>query len=101
MQKRNDKHVKNAAWNVHELHGDGVRTDTLPEGTRITLAKNSVLYYTLPFDVYGRSVKLAGGGFFSIAHDPARPSWVEVNDLYIEHQDYTRFKVTPMGICCC
>lgn len=47
--------------------------DTLPDGSRISLNKNSKLDYPSAFGKGSREVKLSGEAFFDVAHDAAHP----------------------------
>jgi ferric-dicitrate binding protein FerR (iron transport regulator) len=53
--------------------GTTVLRDTLPDGTKVTLNKNSRLTYPLQFDQGNREVMLTGEGFFEVKHDAAHP----------------------------
>ncbi len=79
----NKKPLEKPSSVFHKIYGDGFQTDILPDGTWIMLDVNSSLSYTTPFETSERTVKLSGGGFFSVAHDPTRPFVIEVNDLHI------------------
>jgi len=83
MLERNKKPFKIVAAAITELHGDGLRTDTLPDGSIVQLDKNSILYCPLHFGDSARSLQLKGGGYFSVVHDVARPFSITVNDLNI------------------
>jgi len=59
--------------------GAAVRTDTLPDGSRVTLNKFSSL--VLARD--GRVARLTGEGFFQVVHEASRPFTVEVGGVTI------------------
>jgi transmembrane sensor len=46
---------------------------TLPDGTKITLSKNSTISYPANFNGTNREVNLEGEGFFDVHHDNAHP----------------------------
>lgn len=46
---------------------------TLPDGSRIWLNENSILYYPEEFEVNFREVKLKGEAYFEVAHQPEKP----------------------------
>lgn len=56
-------------------------TQTLPDGSLVTLNKHSSLRYTARFN---RSVALDGEGFFSIAPNPAQPFVVKVGAATVQ-----------------
>lgn len=51
---------------------DAVSTDTLPDGSTISLNRNSTLVYTASFSEE-RNVTLTGEAFFEVHHDAAHP----------------------------
>ncbi len=53
--------------------GDYLLTDTLPDGTMVTLNAHSRLTYPLKFAGKERLVQLEGEAFFEVAHDPQHP----------------------------
>ncbi|MEI6174794.1 MAG: FecR domain-containing protein [Bacteroidota bacterium] len=57
--------------------GTTVLRDTLPDGTKVTLNKNSRLTYPLRFDQGNREVMLTGEGFFEVKHDEVHPFIVD------------------------
>jgi transmembrane sensor len=62
-----------------------VRVDTLPDGSVITLNKNSAITYPDRFAGNTRQIKLNNGeAFFSIAHNKAKPFLINVNDVVIK-----------------
>jgi len=63
---------------------DKGRTDTLSDGSVITLNKHSLLYYPEHFKGAKRLVKLEQGeAFFNIVHDKTKPFIVRVKDLEV------------------
>jgi hypothetical protein len=63
--------------------GDRERTDTLPDGSVVTLAKNSSLHYPSRFAGNIRDVRLQGEAFFSVIPDVHKPFTIAVNDLVV------------------
>lgn len=53
--------------------GMGTQTDTLPDGTVVTLNAHSRLEYPQQFARDERRVQLKGEAYFEVAHDPAHP----------------------------
>ena len=51
--------------------------DTLPDGSKITLNRESKLVYPDKFSKYQRTVKLTGEAFFEVKHDAAHPFVVD------------------------
>ena len=62
---------------------NSVLTDTLPDGSVITLNKNSTLIYPETFGSKKRSVDLNGEAFFNIKADPNKPFEISVNDITV------------------
>lgn len=63
---------------------DKIRKEILPDGSTITLNKNSTLAYSTDHFSKKRIVKLKGEAFFDVKHDEANPFVVEASDLKIE-----------------
>jgi transmembrane sensor len=57
--------------------------DTLPDGSIITLNKNSALTYPSKFTSDTRSIALKGEAFFVVVPDKKKPFMVQVNDVTI------------------
>ncbi|MBR9921946.1 MAG: FecR family protein [Bacteroidetes bacterium] len=57
---------------------------SLPDGTQITLAENSLLTYPENFEGETRDVKLSGKAFFEVAHNPESPFVIEASHGTIE-----------------
>jgi transmembrane sensor len=53
----------------------------LPDGSSVTLRKNSRLSYPRDFTAHAREIYLTGEAFFEVAKDPARPFYVYANAL--------------------
>lgn len=71
-------------------------TDTLPDGSFITLNKNSSLTYQSNQYAGKRSVTLKGEAFFNVKHDANRPFSVKVNDVLISVLG-TSFNIRSIG----
>lgn len=59
--------------------GEKVITDTLPDGSVVTLNKHSTLAYPAVFAADKRQVSLKGEGFFSITPNKAKPFVIDAN----------------------
>jgi ferric-dicitrate binding protein FerR (iron transport regulator) len=57
------------------------RRITLPDGSQVTLQKNSNLTYPPSFNLTQREVTLHGEAFFQVARDPSKPFMVYANGL--------------------
>lgn len=60
-----------------------VITDTLPDGSFVTVNKNSSLSYPSRFKGDTRTVELKGEAFFNVAPDKKKPFVIDVNDVQI------------------
>ncbi|QGK75392.1 DUF4974 domain-containing protein [Flavobacterium sp. SLB02] len=58
--------------------------DTLPDGTRVTLNKNSSLSYTSRFKGNTRPVILKGEAFFYVSPDKTKPFIITINDVTVQ-----------------
>jgi transmembrane sensor len=58
-------------------------TDTLPDGSVVTLNKNSELDYPSAFKGESRSVAMKGEAFFHVSPDKKKPFIIRVNDVTI------------------
>ncbi|WP_442590798.1 FecR family protein [Pedobacter sp. AW31-3R] len=64
---------------------DEVKTDTLSDGSVLTLNKNSVLTYPATFTGNTRELRLISGeAFFSIAKDPSKPFLVQLDHAVVK-----------------
>lgn len=75
---------------------DSVRTTSLPDGSVVTLNKQSQIRYPSRMNRTERRVQLKGEAFFEVEPDPAKPFIVEVNDVTITVLG-TSFNVKAMG----
>ncbi len=64
--------------------GAHVRTDTLPDGSVITLNTHSSICFPEKFSGRKRSVQLEGEAFFNIKPDKERPFDITVDDVHIK-----------------
>ena len=63
---------------------DATREVTLPDGTQITLNKNSQLSYTVDFGKDTRNVTLTGEAFFEVVRDPKKPFIIKANEVTVQ-----------------
>lgn len=63
--------------------GNNTLTQTLPDGSVVTLNKASVLSYPEGFDGNIRSVSLEGEAFFKVAPDKSKPFTVKVDEVQV------------------
>ncbi|MCD6064402.1 MAG: anti-FecI sigma factor, FecR, partial [Flavipsychrobacter sp.] len=64
--------------------GNGVLIDTLPDGSVITLNKQSTLSYPSEFEGDSRSIALNGEAFFNVTPDKEKPFIISVNDITVK-----------------
>ncbi|HEY9260233.1 FecR family protein [Chitinophaga sp.] len=62
--------------------GQQIKSETLPDGSQVTLNKQSTIEYATSFKKE-RSVKLEGEAFFNVAQDPGKPFVLKVNDVTV------------------
>lgn len=62
---------------------ESVLTDTLPDGSFVTINKHSSLSYPSRFKDDTRSVELKGEAFFNVVPDKRKPFVIDVNDIKI------------------
>ena len=68
-----------------EIKSDAViRKEVLPDGSKVTLNKNTTLAYSTDHFSKKRIVKLKGEAFFEVVHDDSNPFLIEAADLKIE-----------------
>ena len=60
-----------------------IRQEVLPDGSRITLNKNSSLTYPQQFKGSTRSVVLKGEAFFNVTPDKSKPFLIRINDVMV------------------
>jgi ferric-dicitrate binding protein FerR (iron transport regulator) len=65
------------------LAGNRPKTDTLPDGTVVTLNRGASLRFAGGSVEKGLMVRLQGEGFFSVKHDPARAFVVQIGTVAI------------------
>jgi transmembrane sensor len=71
---------------------DKVLIDTLPDGSVITLNKNSTLAYAKNFNTKTRNVKLTGEAFFDVAPNKQKPFEITVDEVKV-HVVGTSFNI--------
>ena len=69
--------------NIVVASGQATITDTLPDGSVVTLNKNSELDYPNRFKGDNRSISLKGEAFFNVTPNKKKPFIIHVNDLTI------------------
>jgi ferric-dicitrate binding protein FerR (iron transport regulator) len=62
---------------------NNILTDTLPDGSVVTLNKNSLLRYPSAFTDSTRNISLEGEAFFDVAPDKTHPFIVSVSDVQV------------------
>jgi len=62
--------------------GQQIKSETLPDGSHVTLNKQSTIEYAASFKKE-RQVKLEGEAFFNVAQDPGKPFVLKVNDVTV------------------
>jgi len=68
-----------------EIHAANTTlNDTLPDGTTVTLNKNSSLSYTSKFKGKTRPVTLKGEAFFNVSPDKTKPFIITINDVTVQ-----------------
>ena len=68
---------------LRSVTANQVRTDTLPDGSVITLNKYSGISYPAGFKGGIRNVQLTGEAFFNVKHDLSKPFVIKVNDVLV------------------
>jgi transmembrane sensor len=76
-------HNEIPAASLSIFSGNISRTDTLPDGSVVTLNKNSSLHYPAQFTGSQRNIQLQGDAFFSVVHDGHKPFIISVNDITV------------------
>lgn len=69
--------------NIEVQATNSTLTNTLPDGTVVTLNKNSLISYTSEFEGKTRPVTLKGEAFFEVAHNKQKPFIVSIDDVKI------------------
>ena len=57
--------------------------DTLPDGSFVTLNKNSSIHYPKKFPGRKRNIELKGEAFFTVTPDKEKPFVISVNDVTV------------------
>lgn len=63
--------------------GTQIKNETLPDGSQVTLNKQSSIEYASSFKKE-RHIKLEGEAFFNVAQDPGKPFVLKVNDVTVK-----------------
>jgi len=75
----NEKPVQNLVV----ASGQTIITDTLPDGSMVTLNKNSEIDYPSSFKGETRSITLKGEAFFNVTPNKKKPFLIHVNDISV------------------
>jgi hypothetical protein len=65
------------------IAGNSPRTDTLPDGSMVTLHQRASITYAAGLKGNTRAIRLQGEAFFSVVHDAAKPFIVQANDVIV------------------
>jgi transmembrane sensor len=76
---------------------DDVKSDTLPDGSFITINKNSSLSWPQEFTGKTRNVQLTGEGFFNVKPDRKKPFIVDAGDNVMIEVLGTSFNIKNRG----
>jgi transmembrane sensor len=68
---------------IKAYSGRQSRTDTLPDGTVVTLYKNSSLFYPSAFSGNQRNVIMNGDAFFLVQHDARKPFRIAISGIIV------------------
>jgi len=63
--------------------GQAIITDTLPDGSMVTLNKNSEIDYPSRFNGDNRTITLKGEAFFNVTPNKKKPFIINVNDISV------------------
>ncbi|MCX6267266.1 MAG: FecR domain-containing protein, partial [Bacteroidetes bacterium] len=69
--------IGNPEYKIEVASGSNIVHDTLPDGSKVTLNRNSKLIFSEGFDKGNREVKLTGEAFFEVSHDAKHPFTVD------------------------
>lgn len=69
--------------NIRVATANITQTDTLPDGSIVTLNRHSALTYPNRFKRNGRAVSLQGEAFFHVTPDKEKPFTVTINDVTV------------------
>ena len=75
---------KPAVDTMMAVAGNEIVKDTLPDGSVVTLNRNSSLTYPGQFKKDTRTVELKGEAFFDVTPDKEKPFTVQVNDVTVK-----------------
>src|SRR5215203_62774 len=78
-----------------EIKADSLQNIHLPDGSAISMTKNSSIRYQPGFNVSGRNIQLEGECYFTIAHNAAKPFIISIGGLSIKVIG-TTFNVRPV-----
>jgi transmembrane sensor len=87
--------VNTTSKTLTEIKADSLQNIHLPDGSAISMTKNSSIRYQTGFNVSGRTIQLEGESYFTIAHNAAKPFIISIGGLSIKVIG-TAFNVRPV-----
>jgi transmembrane sensor len=94
VSKKNNT-VHTTGQPLTEVRADSLQNIHLPDGSVISMTKNSSIRYQPGFNVSGRDIQLEGESYFTIAHNAAKPFIISIGALSIKVIG-TAFNVRPV-----
>ncbi|AXY74788.1 FecR family protein [Paraflavitalea soli] len=96
---RTKEHPNSGANQITKATTNALRTDTMPDGSTITINKNSEVVYTAGFNKSDRQVAMKGECYFNVVPDKSKPFVISVYDLTIKvvGTSFNVRDVTPSG----
>ncbi len=93
------------AEKISEFTTDAVKTVELPDGTQVTLNRNSYLTYTSAFGIRNRVITMRGEGYFDVSRDTEHPFTINTSASTIQvvgtklniREDTSTVKVTVLS----
>lgn len=84
---------------INKVAGSETKTDTMPDGTTITINKHSSVAYTTGFSKTDRQVILQGECYFNVVPDKNHPFTISLYDLTIKvvGTSFNVREITPPG----
>jgi len=86
--EKGDENIKtnNVDLTINNIFTSGheKRTDTLVDGSVVTINKNSSISYSKTFNETARQLTLTGEAFFNVMPDKSKPFIITIDDLKIE-----------------
>jgi transmembrane sensor len=78
------QHLSDKTAVQEAIASSGIKTLTLPDGSKVSLNANAKLIYPESFDTEKREVTLEGEAFFEILPDANKPFLIKTNDVTTE-----------------